>query len=196
MTFRHQQGPRWQHRPLALAQSSMVSGTTDINIDPGFSRATDPGMILDHNLGLDDTMAPCGSTGHPNQPGPGCGTALGHSHGHRLWPRPRGFGVAPSSNTGQGHQPRTWSWHEHGPRHGPQQKTGSSCHHGPTWLCRPPQIGMAPVRVWHLGTNVALGSSLDHRPLHAPPSGNRSHRHQHRSPQLLQGHRSRPGPWL
>lgn len=62
----------------------MVSGTTYINIDPGFSRATDPGMALDYNLGLDDTMTPGGSTGHPNQPGPGYGTALGHNHGHRL----------------------------------------------------------------------------------------------------------------
>ena len=125
-------GPRWQHRPPALAQSSTVSGTTDINIDAGFSRATDPGMALYHNLGLDDTMTPGGSTGHPNQPGPGYGTALGHNQGHRLWPRPRGFGVAPSSNMDHGHQPRTWSWQEHGPRHGPQQQTGSSCHHGPT----------------------------------------------------------------
>lgn len=59
----------------------MVSGTTDINIDAGFSRATDPGMALYHNLGLDDTMTPGGSTGHPNQPGPGYGTALGHNQG-------------------------------------------------------------------------------------------------------------------
>lgn len=44
-----------------------VTRATAINSDPGYCRATDPGMALGSSSALDVIMAPIGSTGHSDQ---------------------------------------------------------------------------------------------------------------------------------
>ncbi|KAL6065793.1 hypothetical protein STEG23_019498 [Scotinomys teguina] len=44
----------------------VASGATDINSDPGYSRAMDPDMTLHSSPGPDDTMDPDDSAGHSN----------------------------------------------------------------------------------------------------------------------------------
>lgn len=61
----HQDRHRWP-RPLSLTQSSMVSGDTDSNTDPGSSRAMDPQKTLGCIPGPDTTVAPVYSPGHSN----------------------------------------------------------------------------------------------------------------------------------
>lgn len=87
MALGYQHGPRCQPRFLALAQSSMVSGATYINIAPEWSRVMDPDMALDCSSGPDSIMTPTDSTGHTNQPGTSFRTSLVHQCDHRLWPR-------------------------------------------------------------------------------------------------------------
>ena len=56
----------------------MITGATDINADSGCGRAIDPDMALRHILGLNITMAQCGSTGHPILYGIGGSLTLKH----------------------------------------------------------------------------------------------------------------------
>lgn len=86
--------PWWQHGPQMPSWVQVVvpgicvlfggNHGTHISTDPDCGQTPDPGMVLGRGPGLDITMVPDGSTDHPNQPGPGYGTALGHNHGHRL----------------------------------------------------------------------------------------------------------------
>ncbi|XP_059109764.1 leukocyte-associated immunoglobulin-like receptor 1 [Peromyscus eremicus] len=62
MTLWHQHGLRCQPRPHASGLPLVVNGATDIDIDPGCSRATDPDMAPGSRLGTDDTMATGEST--------------------------------------------------------------------------------------------------------------------------------------
>lgn len=57
MNLKHQYVLRYQHRPCASAQPSVVTGATDIDADPAGSRAIDPDKVFGSSPGLDDTMA-------------------------------------------------------------------------------------------------------------------------------------------
>lgn len=61
----------------------MVSGVTDITIEPGCGKVKDPDMALSCSLDLDNTMVPGHSPGHQNQSGPN-GTTLRYQIGHIL----------------------------------------------------------------------------------------------------------------
>lgn len=58
----------------------VVTGITDINSDPGCSRAMDLGMNLRSNPDTDDTMASCDIIGHLDNYDPGGRMAFGHPH--------------------------------------------------------------------------------------------------------------------
>ena len=47
----------------------------------------DPDIALGSSLGPDNTMAPCGSAGHPNHFVPNGSMTLRPQQGHRFWPR-------------------------------------------------------------------------------------------------------------
>ena len=96
-------GLRFQH-PWFLWYP-LVTWGTEINTDPGCSRATDSDMALGNRLGLDVTMIRPGvSAGHPHQYGPGGSMALGYQHD--LWWLTRSQAcVASGGNTGHEHQP-------------------------------------------------------------------------------------------
>lgn len=133
--------------------------------------------------GPDNTMTPVDSPSYSNWPDTGNGTALGHQYDYKCGPN-------------SGHPHGSWQQHEQGTptqTHavaGLQTQTWSSAAaHGPRWQYRSPKLAWPP---WQ------------HDPghLHDPttslcmdPSDNRSHRHQHRLLQLLQGPGSRLGPW-
>lgn len=145
------------------------------NADSGYCRAMVPATVLGNSSGPEVTMAPGGSTGHPDQYGLSkmdpqtTNVATGGSPGPvypcDLW---------------QQHRPqRPWFWYDHRPSHGSLQQPG------------PLDVTMAP------------GGSPGHSDLHGPQTvmwpqaaaqapdtdigmafgGNRSQRHQH-------------GPWL
>lgn len=81
----------WQPRLSASTWSLWVTVATDINLDPGCTRAMNMEMALTCPLGQEVTMAPGGSTGHSDRHGP-CGSmALRHKHGHGWGPRPWAF---------------------------------------------------------------------------------------------------------
>lgn len=61
----------------------------DIITDLSCSRTPDPDMALSSSSDPDITTAPGGSTGHPDQCGPGGTMALRQQYGHRLWLRPQ-----------------------------------------------------------------------------------------------------------
>ena len=67
--------------------SPKVTQATDSNTDRSFSQSTDPDMPLSRGLGLEDTMAPDGSTGLSDVNSPGSILGLRLQQGHRLWPR-------------------------------------------------------------------------------------------------------------
>lgn len=55
---RHHHGLRWQYRPGSTSTRPLdVTQTSDINIDPGCSRITDPGMALGYSKDQNITMA-------------------------------------------------------------------------------------------------------------------------------------------
>lgn len=58
MALGHQHGPRWWPRPLASACHFIISEATNINTEPGCSRAMGPDMTLSYSLGLDITLVP------------------------------------------------------------------------------------------------------------------------------------------
>lgn len=68
--------------------SLVTTWATDINIEPGSGRATDPDMVLCSSLGLDITLNPGGCAGHLDCHGPQGNMALGHQCGPRWQPRP------------------------------------------------------------------------------------------------------------
>ncbi|KAK7821257.1 hypothetical protein U0070_000203 [Myodes glareolus] len=66
-----------------------VMGATDTNSNPDCCRATDPDKAFGSNPGLDNSVVPDNREVYSDQHGPGSSTAPGHTHEHRLWPRPR-----------------------------------------------------------------------------------------------------------
>lgn len=84
----HQHGLMWLPGPLTSTQPLLVTEAMEINSDLGYCWATDQDMAPGSNPGPEDTMVPCGSTGHPNQHDPGGDMSLRHQHGQRFQLRP------------------------------------------------------------------------------------------------------------
>lgn len=103
---------------LGSTHSSVVSGATDINIDPVCGRTTDPDMSFSHSPGIDKTMAPVDRS--PNSAFP----QWQQSPWIPTWSQPTvqtlGIPVAHGDNMGQGHQCRTHPQLDHGPKHDPR----------------------------------------------------------------------------
>lgn len=55
----------------------MAIEATEINSDPRYYRAMDPGIVPGSSPGLNDTMALGGKAGHSGWHGPGSVTAVG-----------------------------------------------------------------------------------------------------------------------
>lgn len=83
MAHGYQYDSRWQIRHQETAQPSVATGTTDVSSDPGCHRAMDPDMALSSSSGLEQTMAPYGSTGHLDQHDSSGRMDLRHPDGHQ-----------------------------------------------------------------------------------------------------------------
>ena len=73
----------------------------DLNTDPGFSRITDPDVVLFSSLGLHVTVAPGGDEGHPRGHGPYINMVAGD---HPNWE----VSTALNGNRSHEHQHRPW----------------------------------------------------------------------------------------
>lgn len=77
-------GLQYGHRSQASLWLLVAMRAMGINTDPGYSRTTNPDMVLGSILGPDVAMALIGCAGHSDQHHP----ALRHQHDPRWGPRP------------------------------------------------------------------------------------------------------------
>lgn len=125
---------RWAPKALGPSDTNMapdwvatcplvITGASDINRDPGCSKATDPDMALSCSSGLDVTMALHSCTGHSDL----------HASWTQIADLPLGIHTALSGNRRHACSPRPWRLQGHRPRHGPQQQSRPGCHHEFRW---------------------------------------------------------------
>lgn len=71
-----------QARVRASSPQKVITWPTDLNTDPGSSKATDPHMALGCSLGFNVSMASGSSSDHSDQYGPSSSMPLRHHHSH------------------------------------------------------------------------------------------------------------------
>lgn len=144
------QVPTWS-QVAALPRASIppltVTVAMDITEDSDCGRTMGPDVALSHSSGSDVTMAPGGSTCHPNLYDPDPDGHMALKHQHEVSAQTTGLCMALCGNRSYRYQHRAWLLQSRGSRHSPRQQSSSGHHHRSgvetqAWL-----QGIAPVGV-------------------------------------------------